>query len=469
MFLKAGALSLALLVTSRLLGLLRESVQAAAFGATGLGDVAVLMLALPDWVAGVLASGALAYVLLPAWAKEGAAVDAMQRRVAGVLLATGAVLAALLALARAQVLDALAPGLGAALRPAGATALVFSALAVPLALLAALWATRLQHEREFVGMYGANLVVNGIVIAALLAVADGQGLVGVGVGLLVAMGARLAWLAWRMPARSAQPAVAPELPRPSVWLWAALAAGLPLALPFAARSLASQQGEGALATFNYGWKLVELPLMLAIQLVATLAFPAIARAVAANGGTAPIRNGLALAWTLACACAAGLLLGAPAVAHLLFGWGRMQPEALAGVADLARIGAWGLLPQACVVVGATVLAATGRMAPAVLAYGAGLAVLVLSGFEHAHALMVLLNGVLVGVAAVVVASLGRWRDVPWRTFVVAFTTLLACDVGARFLPALPMAGQLALAVAGGLLVIGVTAAASPEVRTALRR
>ena len=42
MFLKAGALSLALLLASRLLGLARESAQAAAFGTSGLADVAVL-------------------------------------------------------------------------------------------------------------------------------------------------------------------------------------------------------------------------------------------------------------------------------------------------------------------------------------------------------------------------------------------------------------------------------------------
>ena len=46
MFLKAGVLSLALLLASRLLGLLRESAQAAAFGASGAGDVATLVLTL---------------------------------------------------------------------------------------------------------------------------------------------------------------------------------------------------------------------------------------------------------------------------------------------------------------------------------------------------------------------------------------------------------------------------------------
>ena len=50
MLLKAGALSLALLLASRLLGLLRESALAATFGASGLADVAVLMLTLPDCI-----------------------------------------------------------------------------------------------------------------------------------------------------------------------------------------------------------------------------------------------------------------------------------------------------------------------------------------------------------------------------------------------------------------------------------
>src|SRR5436305_12135501 len=83
MFLKAGALSLALLLTSRVLGLVRESAQAAAFGTSGLADVVVLMLTLPDWLAGLLASGALAYVLVPAWAgKPQLQAEASDRQVA---------------------------------------------------------------------------------------------------------------------------------------------------------------------------------------------------------------------------------------------------------------------------------------------------------------------------------------------------------------------------------------------------
>ncbi|MBE7942886.1 virulence factor MviN, partial [Ramlibacter aquaticus] len=94
MFLKAGALSLLLLLASRVLGLGRESAQAAAFGASGLADVAVLMLTLPDWFAGLLASGALAYVLVPAWAGMAPAqVAASQRRLTRAVLALGGALA----------------------------------------------------------------------------------------------------------------------------------------------------------------------------------------------------------------------------------------------------------------------------------------------------------------------------------------------------------------------------------------
>ena len=90
MFLRAGAVSLALLLASRLLGLLRESAQAAAFGSSGLADLTVLMLSLPDWLAGVLASGALAYVLVPHWASQPATgVAASQRGVAAWVLAVG--------------------------------------------------------------------------------------------------------------------------------------------------------------------------------------------------------------------------------------------------------------------------------------------------------------------------------------------------------------------------------------------
>lgn len=402
MFLKAGLLSLLLLLASRVLGVLRETALAAAFGSSGMADVAIVMLTLPDWIAGVLVSGALAYVLLPQWAKESAAQqNATQNHVARRLLWGSLALAGLMCVAQGPVAALLVPGASAALQGAASSAVVWSALALPAAMLAGLWATRLQHERDFVGLYSANLVVNGVLIAALLLLlgSSGAGLGPVqtlGIFLLVAVGLRLLWQGWRMRHLRqnvlpvASPSVAPPpLPGWRVWMWAALGAGLPLTLPFVARTFASGAGEGALATFNYAWKLVELPLILAIQLVASLAFPAIARAHAASAsGTGhtsadamatAVRNALVLAWTLACAAAAALLVGAPVIASLLFGWGRMEVPALEQIAAWGRVGAWGLLPQALLAVALTVLASVGRMRFAVLAYVLALALLLAVG------------------------------------------------------------------------------------------
>jgi peptidoglycan biosynthesis protein MviN/MurJ (putative lipid II flippase) len=485
MFLRAGAVSLALLLASRLLGLLRESAQAAAFGASGMGDLAVLMLTLPDWLAGVLASGGLAYVLLPAWARQGAGqVAASQRRAAHGLVLAGCLVAIVLGAGHVLALRWLAPGLPGEALPAAIEGLLWSAAALPLALLAALWAARLQHERDFLGMYGANLVVNLLLVAALVLIASGRVGAGeaavrvLGACLLAAMVARLAWLRLR---QRRSPRAAPQtegsaLPRAPVWFWAVAAAGLPLALPFVARSLASHQGEGALATFNYAWKLAELPLLLAVQLVATLALgpiaQAFARAASRDEAAATIRRGFALAWTLACACAAGLLVAAPAVAELLFGWGRMQDEALREVARWGRIAAWGLLPQALTAISLSVLAAQSRMRLPVVAHGAALVGLLAWGPGQGDALMAWLNLLFTAICLVTLAALGTglrtW--LPWRALLAAGGALLAVH-GVLALVGAPahLGVQFATGVCAALSVLGLAWWLSPELRAALGR
>ena len=274
MFLKAGLLSLLLLLASRMLGVVRETALAAAFGNSGMADVVIVMVTLPDWLAGVLVSGALAYVLLPHWARESPAQqNATQKRLAKYLL-WGSTLVASVMVASPGFLGALlVPGGSPSLQGSLSQAVVWSAIALPAAVLAGLWATRLQHERDFLGLYSANLVVNGVLIAALYfwsvrGSVTGYGAVPtLGIFLLVAVFLRLLWQGWRMrPLRQrsglavSSPAVSDPLPGWRIWMWAILGAGLPQTLPFLARTFASGAGEGALATFNYAWKLVELPL-----------------------------------------------------------------------------------------------------------------------------------------------------------------------------------------------------------------
>ncbi|WP_291012926.1 lipid II flippase MurJ [Hydrogenophaga sp.] len=504
MFLRAGLVSLALLLASRLLGLLRESVQAAALGATGLADVAVLMLTLPDLLTGILAAGALSYVLLPLWARQQAPEQAVtQVRLLRWLLVAGVVSGAVLVLAPELVTAVLAPGLTDIGRATAHGALVWSAAAMPLALVAALWTTRLQHGRDFLGMYGANLVVNACIVGALLLVALSGSVsapIGlVGGGLLLGMGFRLVWLRWRQrrvnepPARPARDSVPPRVgavgfPAASVWLWALASAGLPLLLPLLGRSLASTSGEGALTTFNYAWKLVELPLVLAIQLVAALAFPGIAAAFAAGDAAVgparreqqvkALRDALVLAWVLACAAAAAIAGMAPALSQLLFGWGRMTPEAVAQVAAWGRIGAWSLLPQALLAVLLTLMASTGRLRGAVGAYlGALGLLLLLGGLSYAAGqldgagVMWTLNAAL---SAAAVALLVRERDflrgvLVFRDLLPALLAAVILATLASSLPAPQRLPGLGLALGLALSVLLVAWGVSPGLRQALRR
>ena len=483
MYLRAGVFSLVLLLVSRVLGLLRESAQAAAFGSTGMGDAVIVMFTLPDLLVGIMVSGALAYVLLPVWATQSPSEQAAgQRKIAYALVCSGMVLGMLIWLLRNSLIQVLAPGLESGVKVASANALGWSAAVVPLAMLAALWVTRLQHERDFVGMYAGNLVVNLALVVGLFVVANSTApafdeLSLLGICLIFAMIGRLAWLAWRLPA-SPKPAViahAVNLPRGSLWLWAALSSGLLLVFPLVARSLASTAGEGALASFNYAWKLIELPLVLAVQLVASLAFPAITRTQA---GSAERQQAVGLAflvaWTLACAAVAVVATFSLPIANLLFGWGRMSASALEVIAKWSAIGIWSLLPQALIAVLLTITATNGRMQAAVWVLATGLTVLVLTGWLgqfKGDSIMWLLNAVFACMA--VVLMFFERRSV---TASFAFATCLAPLMTCVGLVALkPLAGGLPTVlvvlccVAYAVLVAASAVLASPELQQLLKK
>lgn len=489
MYLRAGVFSLGLLLLSRVLGLARESVQAAAFGATGLGDVVIVMFTLPDLLVGIFISGALAYVLLPHWAQQdGAAQNASQKKVSAFLLVAGAGLGLGIWLLRDVLAQALAPGLAGEMKTLGAASLAWSAVALPMAMLAALWTTRLQHERDFVGMYAGNLVINAVLIAGLLEVAwvgQAGAIAALGLFLVFAMLLRMGWLGWRLRfVRAAIPAAdacavkagLSSLPRASIWIWAGLSSGLLLLLPLAGRSIASQGGEGALASFNYAWKLVELPLVLAVQLVATLAFPAITRT---GEGTperaAALRVAFALAWALACAAAAIIATFSLPLAGLLFGWGRMGEEHLQVIARWSTIGVWSLLPQALIAVMLTIMAISQRMHVAVWAYVAGMAIMLLFGLipdwglEKGAVVMWLLNGVLAGVALVLMVAERRTvaNAFPWLPCLASLALAVLLTSLKPMWDGRSIQFTMIASCAYGLLIVGSAVLASPQLRRLL--
>jgi putative peptidoglycan lipid II flippase len=477
--LHAGMLSLTLLLASRVLGLLRESALAARFGVSALADTVVSMLTLPDLLASTLAAGALGYALLPWWARQTAEGQAAsQRRLMHWLLALGAVLALWVGLQPAGMAWLLAPGMDDAGRSALASGLRWSALALPAALASALWYTRLQHDRDVLGMYGMNIVHTGVVLAmvAALSYVAVDAVAWMGAALMLAMAGRLFFLRWRLhalPRAVAWPSnPVSGLPPMSLWAWTLLATGLPVALPVVARSLMSSNGTGALATFSYAWKLVELPNLLAIQLVSALAFPAIARAHAQGRGLGlALRRALVLSWSLACAAVIALVWGSQPLAQLLFGWGRMQPQQVAEVAVWASWAAWSLLPQALIAVLGTVLATLQKMHIAAWAHGLALLVLIGSGAHAPASVMLGLTIALTCVAAVMLASTWAYirHAIAWRECAPPLAACVCLAIVARWSPPLPPWWSLVLAGVLAFATMAFSTWFSPTLRGFIKR
>jgi putative peptidoglycan lipid II flippase len=374
-----------------------------------------------------------------------------------------------------------------------------AAASLPLALAAALWSTRLQHEQDFVGVYGANVVVNLGLIIAIFVIAnylaqmptfirfDPKIVMAMAAAMLLVMAARLVWMARRLRASSpAENAGSADvaMPRVSVWLWAALAAGLPLTLPFVARSMASAQGEGTLALFGYSWKMVELPQILLLQLVAMLALPSISRAFAemhekAWGESArqAVSLAFALAWALGCACLIGLLLARESLARLLFGWGAMNEANLVFIWAVSAWGALALPALGVTAIASAVLAARERLAWSALAHAAALAVLLASNRwmpmasnELGQGLMAALTAVSWGVALVLALACGamRARAWPWLSMAASLGAMVACGICAIALGWATAPPPMWAALLGGTLAGAITLAAGIGAHAALR-
>lgn len=450
MFVRAGLLSFVLLVLSRVSGLARESALAAAFGVGPLADAVVLMLTLPDLLVGVALSGALSYILLPYWVRlpEQESVQ-HQVQVWWVFAIFGLLLAVVLWMGAPWWVSGLSPGLAQADHALADQAMLGAALAVPWAFMAAVLSARLQHRTDMIGLYAANLVVNAVLVGALCWLAlprqspmpelDALGwMVG---ALLASMLARLAWQAHRLAPGtlwvkfSKKRAVCGFFqgvksifkhrfsdPQPQLldWFAAVIVTGVPLLVYLGARGFASRQGVGALTTFNYAWKLVELPQLLLIQVLAVLALPVLSRAVVQSpllwGGV--FRRIFTLAWCLACAAMVALWWGAALLAQVLFGWGKMDAAALAQVTEWSIWGALCLLPCATVSICLALLASLGRLRQVALVWLVVSCVAILAGNAWVHtglAAMVWLNALWMTLAVCVLwqhQSLLR-RSVPW--------------------------------------------------------
>jgi len=337
----------ATLLLGRLAGFLREVQLAAVFGVSRDADFAVVLLTTPDLLVNLLLSGGLSVALIPEFARlDPGGRTQLFLRASLLVLALFGVVAVLVALFPWLLMLAFAPGyLGVSTEEYGA-AFAIASVAIPLAGIVGVSSALLNAQHKFFVAGSGTLIFNLAIIAVLLLGASiGDQLLVLATGIALAallryMSQLLACLPHLSRAKGdVQPTGARRL---AVRFTQALGAStLILLIPVILRAIVSLGNEGNIAAFNYATKLVELPLGIAITTISTVAFPALSRAVSGSDGAEEqrvlgdgIQRGLCLAICITIPC----LWFSPALVEVVFGRGRVGPDDLTLISDMARLG-----------------------------------------------------------------------------------------------------------------------------------
>ena len=280
-------------VVSRLLGLVREQVMAALFGATGATDAFVAASTVPQMVYDLLVGGAISAALVPVFVdvadddeRLGTLVSAVLTLVALALVAVGLVLG----VAAPLVVGLLAAGFDAAQQAEATTMVRVMLVAVVLQGMAGILMAVLYARRRNALPAFAVAVYNGGVIGGALALHQVLGVYALVVGVLLGAAGQVALQLPGLRRVRLRPRL--DVDRPEVRAICRLY--LPVVLGMVVtivgividRNLASRLAEGSLSVMNYATRLIQFPL----GLVGTAASFAVLAPLARHAGALAARG-----------------------------------------------------------------------------------------------------------------------------------------------------------------------------------
>ncbi len=302
---RAATLMAAATVASRVLGLLREVVTAALFGATDAKAAYVIGYYLPFFVQRLLLGGTLSIVLIPTISRYLAQGDEEEaHRVTGSLLT----LVALVGVGMVVVGELAAPLLVPLAAPGFAATPGLLELAVQLTriifvamffLALSVFATGyLQAHQHFTIPALAPLLFNGVIIAGTLILGPRMGIVGLAISWILGTAAqfliqvptaRRFGLRWRPSVDLRHPAIK-EIGRLAVpaMLGLAVIEINAYVARFFASFLPAAPGVNAVAILDYAYEVVQAPVGIFAISIATAVFPSLARH-AASGAREELR------------------------------------------------------------------------------------------------------------------------------------------------------------------------------------
>lgn len=364
----SGSISAAV-AASRVLGLVRMSLQSRLLGAGALADTFSVAFRIPNLLRDLLAEGALSSAFVPTFTStlvqedRERAYQLANLALAGILLITGVL--TLLGVVFAEPLVAAITAGWSAEKIAETAAL--TRIMMPLLALVsvgAVWGGILNAQRNFLPFALAPVVFN------LVSIACGAGM------WLVGLGGRTAVVVWSVGTLLAGVAQAmvllPSLRRlgyrvrpqlrgllhhPGVRRIAALM--LPAIVGVAAVQLnvfvntrfAASLGDGAVAQVEYAFRIFFLPIGVFGVALATVTTTQVSEEAARGDRTRLIARtgeGLSAAWLLTSASTVGLVLLAHPVVSLIYEGGRFSAAESAAVAIILQAYAIGLAPYSMV-------------------------------------------------------------------------------------------------------------------------
>jgi putative peptidoglycan lipid II flippase len=378
----AAGLAGAATLTSRLLGLVRDQVLAALFGAGDAMDAFLVAFRIPNLIRDLFAEGAMSAAFVPtftrqltlrgpedAWRLGNSVINALIV-ITGVLVAAGCLFATPVVSLYAEGFAAVPGKLALTVQLARVMMPFLTCVAVAAALMGML--NSLHHY--FVPALAPAMfnVVSILFAIALTPFMPGLGLppiMSIALGALVGGLAQVA-IQWR-PLRSEGFRYQPVIDRHDPALRRVLVLMGPGTIGLAATQLnlfvstylAAQQGTGAVSWLQYAFRVMYLPLGLFGVSIATAVLPATAHH-AATGDRAALRatisRGLALMLMVNVPAACGLFLLSHDIIRLLFERGHFSAGDTAATAAALRLYAVGLVGYSTSRIASPVFYALGR-------------------------------------------------------------------------------------------------------------
>ncbi len=345
------------MMLGRLSGFLRESFVAATYGVSLDADIVVLMLTVPDLLVNILMGGALGAVLVPEFSNK--ALQPARQLLYQAFIFFGLIFVCItsgLFYYSESLVNLLAPGFNEIQKEKSVTVLCWVLWLIPLTVLAGVSTAYLHAKNKFITAALGTLMINSSIIIGLFFVKQNENSLFI-LALFVLLGGLLRLLSQLMQIKiswSPWKGFFPNFLHRGLLIHygqAMLSGSVLLLFPVIARAMASTQGDGGLALFNYATRLVEFPLVITVTFLATVFFPRLALSFAGDikQHRSLIKYGVQITVGLSLVAATTLILLSDVYVQIVYGYGNMQTSSLLKVESLVVIGLLGLPLQGLVV------------------------------------------------------------------------------------------------------------------------